>query len=160
MLGKKSCITCGVSQPLSREYFGSTPSGGFRGKCRKCMAAYAREYAKKNPGQQSDRNAQRVERGGHTVLDLTLKQRLLQRQNDFCLCCGQKIQTGDLTELDHLMPVARGGSHDSSNLALAHQQCNAEKHAKSLEEHWEWRRQRNLAVTKFRMLRSGFWEPA
>ena len=38
-----------------------------------------------------------------------------------------------------MIPLARGGKHDTSNFMLTHKQCNKEKHNKTLVEHWDWR---------------------
>ena len=60
------------------------------------------------------------------------------------MCCGKKITDVVHAEIDHATPVAKGGSHDPANLFLAHPQCNAEKHNKTLDEHWAWRKKVGL----------------
>lgn len=45
-----------------------------------------------------------------------------------CGICGKPIAHGD-AEIDHIIPVARGGTHDLSNLQLAHRSCNRSKRA-------------------------------
>ena len=41
-----------------------------------------------------------------------------------------------LCQVDHLTPVAQGGSNDQSNLVLAHRTCNQEKANKTLREYF------------------------
>nr|DAK85120.1 MAG TPA: HNH endonuclease [Caudoviricetes sp.] len=43
--------------------------------------------------------------------------------------------------LEHLTPIARGGTHDIDNLDFAHWSCNASKGTKTLEEYREWLKQ-------------------
>lgn len=45
-----------------------------------------------------------------------------------CGICGKPIATGD-AEVDHILPVARGGSNALDNLQLAHRSCNRSKRA-------------------------------
>ena len=104
---------------LTREYFGSAPSGGFRYRCRQCMAQRQREYYRENPEQQQKRNARRQQRGGHIRANDGLKRKLLQMQRGICLCCGEPIADIDIAEVDHATPLAKGGRHDESNLLLA-----------------------------------------
>jgi hypothetical protein len=47
-----------------------------------------------------------------------------------CYLCGEDINPGDSTSLDHIVPLARGGPHIFDNLALTHFSCNSRKGAK------------------------------
>lgn len=135
----QTCSGCGLQQPATREFFGSNPQGGLRFRCRNCVRSYSRTYGERNRDSQAMRNAARIERGGHVHLDADAKMAMHQRQRRLCLCCGELITDVTTAQVDHATPVARGGTHHPSNLYLAHAQCNAEKHAKTLDEHWEWR---------------------
>lgn len=53
---------------------------------------------------------------------------LLERHGEWCGLCGLPLG-GDIT-VDHLRPVARGGTHESHNLVLAHKSCNSSKNNK------------------------------
>lgn len=50
-----------------------------------------------------------------------------------CYICGKLIPIGE-REVDHIIPVSKGGSSLPSNLAVACKQCNRKKHAKMPEE--------------------------
>ncbi|WP_442854274.1 HNH endonuclease [Brevundimonas sp. Root608] len=63
---------------------------------------------------------------------------------DACRYCGAPLGKGG--EVDHLTPVARGGTSGISNLTLACTPCNRAKLAKTLDEFLEWRAERGLAV--------------
>lgn len=48
---------------------------------------------------------------------------LLARDGDKCFFCGDPIPQGE-ESIEHLLPLAHGGTHHISNLALAHGPCN------------------------------------
>ena len=62
-----------------------------------------------------------------------IRMKVFQRDNHTCQYCGVK---GGRLECDHILPVARGGSHKMNNLATACFSCNRSKHDKTPEE-WE-----------------------
>ncbi|WP_420834280.1 HNH endonuclease [Streptomyces yunnanensis] len=51
------------------------------------------------------------------------RRKVLIRDRGVCDLCGG---TG-ATEVDHLVPLARGGSHDMSNLRSLHKECHRNK---------------------------------
>jgi hypothetical protein len=57
-----------------------------------------------------------------------LRYEILRRDNYTCRYCGQAAPDVKLT-VDHVMPVALGGSDDSSNLVTACAACNSGKSA-------------------------------
>jgi hypothetical protein len=52
------------------------------------------------------------------------RQRVLKRDGYICAYCGQ-----DATEVDHVIPRARGGGHDLDNLVACCKPCNSRKGA-------------------------------
>jgi 5-methylcytosine-specific restriction endonuclease McrA len=62
-----------------------------------------------------------------------IRARIFARDNYTCQYCGAH---GVTLECDHIVPVARGGSHDDDNLNTACFQCNRSKRDKTLAE---WR---------------------
>lgn len=59
----------------------------------------------------------------------SIRKRILRRDGGKCRYCGRPAD-----EVDHVVPIARGGSDDDSNLVAACGKCNREKHAKTPEE--------------------------
>lgn len=55
-------------------------------------------------------------------------EKLLKIQRGLCACCGNPL--GENSHLDHIMPLALGGSNTDNNMQLLTQKCNNEKHAK------------------------------
>lgn len=55
-----------------------------------------------------------------------LKQELMRRQNNTCVYCGHRRTARNL-EIDHIVPVVRGGTNDKSNLQVICAPCNQRK---------------------------------
>ena len=54
--------------------------------------------------------------------------RVIALASGFCGICRMALDTK--TEIDHIIPLSRGGSHTYDNLQAAHQSCNRRKHVK------------------------------
>lgn len=72
------------------------------------------------------RRARKINSGG--VLSKDIKIRLFALQRGKCACCGEPL--GNSYHLDHIMPLALGGSNTDDNIQLLRQRCNNQKHAK------------------------------
>ena len=73
-----------------------------------------------------NRRALRMKNGG--VLSRGLAEKLFALQRGKCACCG--LPLGDKYHLDHIMPLALGGSNTDDNIQLLRSCCNSQKHAK------------------------------
>jgi len=62
-----------------------------------------------------------------------IRDRIFARDDYTCQYCGER---GKKLECDHVVAVAKGGSHDDQNLTTACIACNRSKRDKSVEE---WR---------------------
>jgi 5-methylcytosine-specific restriction endonuclease McrA len=51
-----------------------------------------------------------------------IRAHVLRRDNNVCQYCGDVA-----TEVDHVVPVSRGGSHKTNNLVASCKTCNAKK---------------------------------
>jgi 5-methylcytosine-specific restriction endonuclease McrA len=139
----KRCTKCKEMKPATREVFGGTGTGtgNLKGKCRVCMNADSRNYEKANKEGRRARDAKRADTGPQSRKSFggDIKKELFRKQSGICICCFKSIEHAELAEVDHCVPLSRGGSDDESNYLLAHKQCNKEKHNKTLQEHWDWR---------------------
>lgn len=63
------------------------------------------------------------------VLSKDIASKLIVLQKGKC-ACGCKQPLGDNYHLDHIMPIALGGSNTDDNIQLLRQRCNNQKHAK------------------------------
>ena len=68
----------------------------------------------------------RVRGGGKLSPDISFK--LMKLQRGKCACCC--LPLGDDYHLDHIMPLALGGTNTDDNIQLLHAKCNLQKHAK------------------------------
>jgi len=66
--------------------------------------------------------------------------KLYDEQNGKCIYCGVDLKP-DATQLDHVVPLSRGGKHDPSNIALACRDCNSLKGPRTADEFNEFVRQ-------------------
>lgn len=73
-----------------------------------------------------NRRAQKLSSGG--VLSQGIKDRLFTLQRGKCACCG--LPLGDKFHLDHIMPLALGGTNTDNNIQLLRQRCNNQKYTK------------------------------
>lgn len=142
----KICTKCGERKPATRVYFNLLPSGSFRGACKRCMAANTRAHYRKDPDKVKARVAlykdqKAAAEGAYGQSDIDL---IRDELGDRCNYCGQPLDGGG--EVDHKLPISRGGSNWPSNLTLACLTCNRDKHAKTVQEFIEWRIKRGLPV--------------
>lgn len=146
MVETQTCRGCGLDLPITREFFGNTPSGGFRRKCRACMAAHSRDHAVANSENTRERaylRKIREEAAGPRYSDYDIEY-LRAVQEDRCAYCDCELDGAG--HVDHMTPLAKGGMNERDNLVLACFQCNTEKHAKTAHEYFWWRSKRDLPV--------------
>ena len=60
-----------------------------------------------------------------------LRQAVLERDNYTCQYCGCSGEDANL-EIDHIIPLSKGGINDMRNLVTACERCNRSKHSKIL----------------------------
>lgn len=93
------------------------------------LEAYRYTFQKRAYGQ-NYRAKQLGLEGSLTPDDLAM---LMQEQDGFCKYCGENILGGDWV-VEHITPMARGGSSAKENCCLACARCNTAKLDKSPEE--------------------------
>lgn len=72
-------------------------------------------------------------------------------QNDACYYCGSSIRT--TFHVEHLDPLARGGSNGFSNIMLACPSCNTAKGVLSERQYWK-KLERRVSPARFSRLRN------
>ena len=137
--------------PRTAEYFYVDKTGHVSSMCRTCMKAWRKRDHAKNRERDNTRsmryyseNGERYENyrtryyarklfnGGkftHEELDILYKQ-----QKGCCWYCGEFV--GLTFDIDHRVPVSRGGPSDISNIVISCRACNREKRDK-LPHEWE-----------------------
>lgn len=84
------------------------------------------------------RRARKQNNGVYTVLRRDIK----RLYSSFCVYCG----SFDNIEIDHVLPISRGGVHSIGNLASACLRCNRSKGNKTVME-WKVQQKRKLELT-------------
>lgn len=90
------------------------------------------KYSKNNSWVNDIRNQRRRARKALVGGTLTkgLRDKLYKLQRGLCACgCKKKLE--DKYHLDHIMPLALGGSNEDWNIQLLSPECNKQKHAKN-----------------------------
>jgi 5-methylcytosine-specific restriction endonuclease McrA len=57
---------------------------------------------------------------------------IIERDGSMCHICGKKCEASEI-HLDHVVPLAKGGTHDAENLRVACAKCNLEKGARTVD---------------------------
>jgi 5-methylcytosine-specific restriction endonuclease McrA len=110
-----ACSGCHRMRP--RGQFCKNGDGRRASRCKDCRAPTDRANAHKR------RALERAAVGSFTAQDIENLKRL---QNMVCACgCGRSLYAG--FHVDHVMPLARGGTNWPSNLALLSPICNRTK---------------------------------
>lgn len=149
----KTCSTCGELKELQEFYKSKTNKDGLSGYCIACdkikkanhyqrtrevTLARHKRWAEANPEKvkqykrkwkninrervlQYKRNRRKLEIIDHFTIEEW--QRLLDRYDHRCLCCGSE----DLITADHIIPLSKGGSNHISNIQPLCVTCNSKK---------------------------------
>jgi 5-methylcytosine-specific restriction endonuclease McrA len=88
------------------------------------IAAYKSANKDKIKAYWHKRRARQFAGGAHTPDDINRIRRL---QKNKCAACAERLSK---THIDHVMPLAKGGSNDPSNIQLLCPTCNLRKGAK------------------------------
>lgn len=97
-----------------------------RDKRKQVLKAWAQRNPEKVRISRSNRRARVVNAVGKFSQDLV--PRLLRLQRRRCACCG--LPLGRKYELDHIVPLALGGTNEDSNAQLLRDVCNRRKAAR------------------------------
>lgn len=71
-----------------------------------------------------------IGRSARVALSSTTRKRIVIRDGRRCGLCGHPVAESDELHIDHIVPVASGGTNDDSNLQVAHGDCNRRKGAR------------------------------
>lgn len=88
------------------------------------QSEYVRKYRATNPiaaeKHRAHESRRRVPKGQGEFVSLA---DVMFDHDDMCYLCGAPIDAGDV-HMDHVVPIALGGTHTRGNLAPAHAKCN------------------------------------
>lgn len=75
------------------------------------------------------RRERHTQNGERSTVQLEVYWQVFKRDNYKCLCCGSAEQL----ELDHIVPISKGGRSVLDNLQVLCRGCNASKHTKIID---------------------------
>lgn len=87
-------------------------------------------YAKNKDRLQPGRKAAKARRRAAGRVDRRTVDALILAQRGKCACCKKPAGHGHPYHLDHIVPVARGGTNERGNLQILCPSCNLSKNAK------------------------------
>ncbi len=67
---------------------------------------------------------------------IELRKKIINRDGRVCYYCGR---TPIKIEIDHKLPISRGGTNDENNLVVSCQKCNRSKRNKTVKEFLKWK---------------------
>lgn len=125
---RAKCIRCQSEYPLTIEHFARI-RGRLQRVCRPCLKK------SKNKENEKALNARRRARkrdadGKYDAKDVA---RQYRAQKGKCYWCGIKV--GGVYHVDHVIPLARGGTNGPENIVISCPHCNLSKHDK-LPHEW------------------------
>lgn len=144
MTRKRTCIKCGISKPLTDEFYYKSGEN-FRNECRECnkkyrienaieIRKYQKQYKKENRDKVNIINQKRRARKNNLPTTLTNEswERTLIHFNYECAYCGMTEkehlqETGQLLHQDHIIPIAKQGGYEKYNIVPCCRSCNSSK---------------------------------
>lgn len=140
----KACMKEGLDRERRREY-----EREYKGRHPEKRAAIARNWYEKNKSHhKATREAYlKTEQGRATYRKYTQKRYALrkeafvepvdvfgiyQAQDGICYLCGSRREFGEM-HADHVIPLSKGGKHETANIKMACAKCNLSKGAKEVE---------------------------
>ena len=123
-LRRKSCSRCG----------GSKLPGRGQAFCAHC-ALHMEEWAQLRSmrrhrlllERQRSKNARRRALRLGKAAKFIDRQEIFERDEGLCGICGESVDRNENWELDHVIPLSRGGSHTFDNVQVSHRRCNRSK---------------------------------
>jgi 5-methylcytosine-specific restriction endonuclease McrA len=160
----KTCVTCRQTKPFAEFNKNKRMAYGLSNKCRPCDNAQSakfraehpekakasvtrwkaknserivqlnRAYAKRNPGKYSEYAKVRRARLMSVGVAIVSEKEITRLYASPCFYCGSI----ERIEIDHAIPLSRGGRHAIGNLVPACRICNSTKHSKTIMEFRLW----------------------
>ena len=134
-VSKSGCVTCvklkaklhAINNPeMAKQRYRRYKEKTYNGISRPSATEWARKNPEKIAEYRRNRRAKIANADGYHTKDDILK--ILERQKFKCNNCRVSLRKG--YHVDHVMPIALGGSNWPKNLQCLCQLCNNKKHAK------------------------------
>lgn len=96
--------------------------------------AYVRQWQQENYLHVREWHKRRKARIRGTTVEPVSYEQILERDGMWCHICEQPIEEHHKLQFDHVIPLARNGTHTMENIRPAHDICNQRKYDKLMEE--------------------------
>ena len=127
---QKKCAKCGEMKDLS-EFRKRSNQNGYQSYCKKCESVHINRETP-NAYWTKLRGNLRRSYGEFNATATEIKNTL--GEPNICHICGGLIESRKDAELDHVIPLSKGGKTSLDNLKWAHKLCNRMKHDLCLDE--------------------------
>jgi 5-methylcytosine-specific restriction endonuclease McrA len=94
--------------------------------------ASVKDYSQRKPWVATQKEGKRRARKRQTQTGPVDYEAIIRDSCGLCGICGEAV-IGEPAHIDHIVPLARGGSHTQGNLQFTHARCNLSKGAKLLK---------------------------
>ena len=128
--GPKSCLYCGNSFYSPTKHYCSD-------EC-KCKAARVKDELRKSE------RLKRARSNGRFDADIDIY-KLIERDGEYCYLCGDGVHFNNhyndpkYPTIEHVMPIARGGTHSWDNVKVACRECNTRKSTTLIDDYLKGR---------------------
>lgn len=149
--GDRTCSECGVKKPIADFHAAKHGKRGRRLMCGPCAGEewFTRYQGNKEHYDEAARAYRHERRAQKYGFDYDLgitRPKLRKAHGDHCVYCGilmdfeesGRKQSPTRATIEHIIPLARGGTHTWANVALACRVCNCTKSSKTPEEFAEY----------------------
>lgn len=128
----KQCVTCKETKDAAEFPKNKRTNDGLASHCKDCNSERNQKWKKENPDKAKahdhKRRALKADAPGNaTAADIDAR---FEYHGNKCIYCGSE----DSLEVEHRIPLARGGSNHPANLAPACRSCNSSKGTKTETE--------------------------
>lgn len=145
----KTCTRCGERKPTSAFYRRAASPDGLLQRCAECDRAACAVYRERNREEERVRSevngrrdptvwhrrviASRARVAGVTFVEEVDSLVVLELHDGVCGICGEDVDPFAF-EVDHIVPLSRGGFNNYANAQPTHRTCNRSKGQKLMEE--------------------------
>lgn len=128
---------CPNGHEYTKENTYINPNSGYR-RCRMCISKSAAKWNKENPDKKSEQNKKwwrehgikrtgiAQQRNSINMVERVYRSILFERDKGICGICGLPVDP-NIWQVDHIIPIAKGGEHSYKNAQVSHPLCNAKK---------------------------------
>lgn len=105
----------------------STAKSWYYAHREQAIAAEKARY-EKNPEYKRDlAHMTRARRAGAKVIEFVRRREVYERDAGVCHVCSEAVDWDDY-DMDHVVPLSRGGDHSYANVKTSHKRCNRARH--------------------------------